>query len=65
MKLLWDKLLVENQVIMQLQYSVIPKNVYYLFPTLEQANKFIQTSQNDKSIVQGSIKIKKINEIFT
>lgn len=65
MKLLWDKLLVENQVIMQLRYTVIPQNVYYLFPTMEQANKFIQNSKNDKSIVQGSIKFKKINEIFT
>ena len=65
MKLFWDKLLVENQVIMQLRYTVIPQNVYYLFPTMEQANKFIQNSKNDKSIVQGSIKFKKINEIFT
>lgn len=65
MKLFWDKLLVENQVIMQLRYTVIPQNVYYLFPTMEQANKFIQSSKNDKSIIQGSIKFKKINEIFT
>ena len=65
MKLLWDKLLVEKQVIMQLRYAIIPQAVYYLFPTLEKANKFIEKSENDKSIVQDSIKIKMINEIFT
>ena len=64
MKLLWDKLLAENQVIMQIKYTSIPQNVHYLFPTMEKANKFIEKSKDDNSIIQESIKIKQIKEIF-
>ncbi len=64
MNLLWDKLLVENQVILTVKYTSIPQNVFYLFPTMEKVQKFIEKSKSDSSIVQDSIKFKPINEIF-
>ena len=64
MKLLWDKLLVKNQVILTVKYTSIPDNVFYLFPTMEKVQKFIEKSKDDSSIVQDSIKFKPINEIF-
>ena len=65
MKLLWDRLLVDNQVIIQLRYTSIPQNVHYLFPSMEEANKFLEKSKNDHSINQESIKVKLVREIFT
>ena len=64
MKFLWDKLLIENQVIMQLSYTTFPQTVYYLFPTMEKTQKFIDKSRNDDTIVQDSIKIKSVKDIF-
>jgi len=65
MRLLWDKLLTENQVIMKLRYTSIPQSVHYLFPTMEKANNFIEKSKTDSTIIQDSIKVKQIKEIFT
>ena len=64
MKFLWDKLLVENQVIMQLKYTTFPQNVYYLFPTIEKTQKFIEKARNDSTVIKDSIKIKMIKDIF-
>ena len=65
MKLLWDKLLTENHVIIQLRYTSIPQSVHYLFPTMKKANDFIEKSKTDSLIIQESIKVKQIKEIFT
>ena len=65
LKFMWDKLLTENQIIMQIRYGDFPSTVYYLFPTKNDADKFIEKTKKDDSIIQESIKIRQISEIFS
>ncbi len=65
MNLLWDKLLIENQVILTVKYKSLPQNVFYLFPTIEKAQKFIDKSKDDNNIIHDSIQIKPVKDIFS
>ena len=64
MKLLWDKLLVEKHTIVCFRSTLLPQDIYYLFPDEVDALRYIEKLKTDSEIIRESIQFKTIKNIF-
>ena len=66
MQILWNRLLVETQVLVSYRHSAMAQMVYYLFPSMQEAEKQIRRLKTQDAGVQvETIQFKTVRDVFT
>ena len=65
MQILWNRLLVEKQVIVSYRHKAMPQTIYYLFPSMAEAEREMgRIKSKDPGIQTETIRYKAIKDVF-